>query len=92
MPKPKLFAWQDALIASEISSTELLVAFVLSSHMSTAGDSCFPSVATVVRESRTSRRTVQRSIARLRELGFLSVMSGNGRTNRYWARFPRDAP
>lgn len=87
-----LFDWRRAILDSDLVASHRLVAFVLSMHMSSAGDSCFPSLVLLVRETRTSRRTVLRALEKLERLGYLSVLRRVGTTNKYWARFPGDTP
>lgn len=89
-----LFSWRGAIADSSLPPTVRLVALVLSLHMSERGDSCFPSVATLGRESGLAERSVQRSLRDLEEAGYLTVSDSRGgraRTPRYTATVP-DGP
>lgn len=70
----------------ELSPTELLVGFVLSTHMDRNGGSCWPSTKTLAHEAHASRRHVQRALRRLEALELLEVTAtkgGRGNPNRY---------
>lgn len=78
--------WRALLMeTSELSPTELLVGFVLSTHMDRNGGSCFPGISTVAAEAHCSRRQAQGSVRKLERLGLLDtkVGGGRGRPNRY---------
>jgi hypothetical protein len=91
-----LFTWRARICdddSSPFSSTERLVALVLSLHMSERGDSCFPGIPRLARECNLGRRTIQRSIAGLERAGYLVVerpakVRGKGAPNRYRAVVP----
>lgn len=91
-----LFTWRSAIASPEcaLSSTARLVALTLSLHMNERGASCFPSVATLAKETGLSDRSVQKSIALLEADGWLEVKQGGsprgGRraANTYRAAFP----
>lgn len=86
-----LFRWRQAILDSELRSTERLVALVLSTHMDRHGASCYPSLTTIARESGVSRRTVLRALAALELAGLLSVMHRQGTVSKYFAQRPDDA-
>lgn len=90
----RLFTWRGAVADSTLPPAAKLLALVLSMHMSERGDSCFPSIDTLVAESSMSRRTVIRALARLESDGFLVKVKGGGRgrPNRYQAQYPTGYP
>lgn len=85
-----LFGWRSALCDSDLAPTQRHVAMTLSLHMSERGDSCFPSLPTLARETGYSIRTVIRALHVLQTRGWLSVKrgGGRGRPNRYTATIP----
>jgi hypothetical protein len=84
-----LFTWRSAIVDSALSPQRRLVALVLSLHMNELGGSCFPSYATLARETGLSRRTVIRSVQDLVSGGWLGLELGNSeRSNRYTAIWP----
>lgn len=85
-----LLTWRGAIAGSDLESTTRLVAWGLSLHMSERGDSCFPSVNTIARETALDPRTVQRHLRLLRDAGWLAIKAGGGRgkSNTYEARIP----
>lgn len=87
-----LFTWRSAVASKEsgLSPTQRHVALTLSLHMSEKGDSCFPSMPTLVDETGLGLSTVRESLRRLGETGWLErvVSHQRGRTNRYRALVP----
>ncbi len=73
------------ILASELGASPRLVALVLSTHMNRNGGSCFPSLATLQRETRLKRQTIWRAVAELESAGLLEVDRHRGRSNRYRA-------
>lgn len=86
-----LFTWRTAIAKSELRSTDRLVAFTLSLYMSELGSSAFPGQATIAKAAGVTRQTVNESVARLEQLGWLDVTSGKrgGRSNLYTATVPQ---
>lgn len=72
-----------------LTSTERLVALVLSIHMNAAGGSCWPSAKKVARESGLSERAVRASLSRIPDAGWLIATERVGRTTMYQATIPR---
>ena len=70
--------WRDEIAASELNATARAVACALATYMDRDGV-CWPSVETISRLLRLSRRTVQRAIRTLEAQGFLRVQLGGGR-------------
>lgn len=98
-----LFSWRSAIASASgpedhrggdgeavRGSTQRHVALTLSIHMSERGDSCFPGIARIARESSLSDRSVQRALRALEEGGWIAVDRGEGRdgTNLYSALIP----
>ena len=85
-----LFTWRSAVVAAaDLTSAEKLTALVLSLHMNEVGDSCFPSVSTLVTKTSLSRRTVQYALRGLEENEWLVCEPGSGKkSSRYTALVP----
>ncbi len=66
---------------SESSLGARLVLLSIANHASHGGDSAWPSIPTIARESHLSEREVFYSIPKLVEIGELSVIKGGGRGN-----------
>lgn len=64
---------------------ELLLALVLADFANDVGDGIWPSVATLSRKTRQSRRTVQGLLRRLEHIGFLACVrrSAGGKSNEW---------
>ena len=88
------FSWERAVAGSDLEATTRAVAFTLGLHFSRAGDSCWPSLETLARESGLNVSTVKRHLTVLREDGWLIVLSGGSpkggerTSNRYEAAIP----
>jgi hypothetical protein len=67
-----LFSWRSAICDSDLTATQRHVALTLSLHMSERGDSCFPSVMTLVAETALSERAIRAALKDLREAGWLT--------------------
>ncbi len=72
------------------SSTMRHVGLTLSTHMSSRGDSCFPSLETLAAESDLSKSTVVLALKELAETGWIVRKIGGGKANptRYTATVP----
>ncbi len=66
-----LFTWRSAICESDLHRTTRHIALTLSLHMSEMGDSCFPSIARLARESGCDSRTVQRHLRTLEAEGWI---------------------
>ncbi|MBK9181452.1 MAG: helix-turn-helix domain-containing protein [Acidimicrobiales bacterium] len=73
-----LFTWRSAVVESDLASTTRHVALTLSLHMSERGDSCWPSVRTLARETGLDERTVRGHLHVLLEGGWLERVARNG--------------
>ena len=62
-------AWR----CGDVPSNERLILIALASHRNEKTGGCFPSVATLAREVNTSKRNVERLIARLRKAGHIEI-------------------
>ena len=88
------FSCERAIAASDLEGTTRHVAFTLGLHFSRAGDSCWPSLETLARESGLNVSTVKRHLTVLRVSGWLLVLSGGSpkggerTSNRYEAAIP----
>lgn len=84
------FRWIDALgleTAEWRTSTDLYVALLLATFMSTSGE-CWPSIESLATPMRKSVDTVRRSLKRLESNGWLIIVSRTNHTNRYQAKLP----
>lgn len=85
------FSWERAIAESDLPATSRLVAFTLGLHFSKIGDSCWPSMDTVARESGLDRSTVVRHLAALRQAGWIACVhrggspEGGQRTSNHYA-------
>lgn len=83
-----LFGWRSALVDSGLSAAEKHVALTLSLHMSERGESCFPKLTTLARETSRGRSTIAAALAGLEANGWLKVERDPGKSNRYTAKLP----
>lgn len=67
-----LFSWRSEIVDGDLPSTTRLVALTLSLHMNERGGSCFPSHATLARETALNVDTVRDHLRRLVETGWLT--------------------
>lgn len=79
----KLTFLRQACIDSSLIRTDLAVLAVMLDYVKRDTGVCFPSVATMVRESGVPRTTVLRSIKRLEDARWLSADRRNGASTRY---------
>lgn len=86
-----LFGWRSSIAASDLRPPVRHVALTLSLHMNEAGDSAFPSLVTLARETGLAKSTVSTAIKALEAGGFLRVRTGGGRArpNHYRATMPK---
>jgi hypothetical protein len=73
-----LFRWRDAILKSDLDATDRHVIVTLSLYMSTADGDCHPSITTLVRATRRSRRTVIGSLKRAESAGYLKIAAELG--------------
>ncbi len=88
-----LLAWRKAVAAAEdLSSTQKLVALVLSLHMNGDGASCFPSQETIAAEASLGIRAVRDALKALDDGGFIRREGGRyrGDVTRYVASLPSE--
>lgn len=90
--KPGAFEWVKAIRSAPkdvLPSSARLVAFVLSSYMDArSGDSCFPSLATIERDSGLSHATVLKMLAVLEKSGYLTRHRSRGGQRANGAGYP----
>jgi hypothetical protein len=77
--------WRQLVLASELGWTARLVALTLSTHMDRNGGSCFPSLTTLERETRLSRRGICYALDELEQAGLLDRKRARGKPTRYRA-------
>lgn len=85
MPPKPLFSWRHGILHSDLPATTKLVLLVLSCHMTDVGDSCFPSMRTIARETGLSRRAVITHIKKARAAGWLRVQKRKSRNGEHFA-------
>lgn len=77
-------------IIEKCGANGLMLYLVILSHRNTRTNSCFPSLELLMKECGVSKSTVQRSIKKLYEEGFLIIESGrHGISNTYF--FPKES-
>lgn len=88
--RTRRFDWRLAILEAHLPPTLKLLAFVLSMHMSRAGDSCFPGVTLLMEQSGLARATVHKGLLALITLGWLrrETHTGRGHSSEYIACFP----
>ena len=85
MPRSLVMEWRDAVRDSDLPASVRLVAFALSTRMSSSGNA-YPSKERIAADCGLSKRTVDVAIDRLEGAGLLSVSRSKGRSsNRYQA-------
>lgn len=72
-----------AVIDLTCGSTDKLVLLILANYADDNGDRCFPSVATLQRQSGLSERTIRGSFSRLEKMGYMEVIHRTGHSNRF---------
>lgn len=88
--RTRLFDWRTAVVEAELPPTTKLVALVLSLHMNRAGESCFPGLPLLQRQTSLSRSAVQEHVRALALSNWLERREnpGRGNTTEYVATFP----
>lgn len=94
--KPRFYSWREAILASNLSCTTKLVLLTLSCHMNDMGQSCFPSVRLLAKESSLSKQSVLTHLALARVEGWITVTEHgfggqNWRRHEYVIGFPNEA-
>jgi hypothetical protein len=87
----RLLVWRKAVAAtSNLSSTQKLVALVLSLHMNGDGASCFPSQETIAAEASLGLRAVRDALKTLDDRDYIAREGGRfrGDVTRYRATLP----
>ena len=72
MSKP-LFSWREAVLKSQLPAPAKHVLLTLSCYMNDLGESCFPSVETIARDTSMTKKTVIKHINTAQDWGFLQV-------------------
>lgn len=88
--RTRLFDWRTAVADSDLPATTKLVALVLSLHMNRAGESCFPGLPLLQRQTSLSRSALQEHLRALALSNWLErrLRPGRGSTTEYMATFP----
>lgn len=88
-----LFSWRHAIVESDLPPTTKHVLLTLSLHMNDVGESCFPSIERLARETSLSKRAVITHLHASRDAGWIKI--GNHgfrgqrwRANEYLCDFP----
>jgi DNA-binding transcriptional MocR family regulator len=87
-PLPLVARWRRAVLASDLTRGQKIVAMALAEHMNGEGGSCYPSVKTLASETGLSVRGVRKAIAELSRRKWISRKRGGsrpGHTSRYQA-------
>lgn len=83
---PPLLEWRKQLLESELGWAARYVGLALSVHMNGDGQSCFPSLTTIQRETALGRSTVCGALSELEQARFISrARGGPTRPTRYTA-------
>ncbi len=67
------FSWRQAILASDLTSTQKLVALALSTYMNEHGEGAFPSHETLAQNCSMARETVSRTVSKLVEAGWFRL-------------------
>lgn len=88
--------WEDRILSrdSGLRPACRFVACALAKHMSRNGDSCYISIDLLADETGHSRRTVQRALRDLEQVGWINITRGGGRSRRseYGPSSPEKTP
>lgn len=79
------YEWRAAVLASDLQPTTRFVLLTLGCHMNEFGESCFPSVETLVSESGLSRAAVLKHLGIAKDTGWI-ICEKHGYRNSKWAR------
>lgn len=80
-----LFPWRSQILKSDLQPTTRLVLLTLSCHMNDAGESCYPSVERLVKETGLTKRTVITHLQIAKDLGWIGSRK-HGFAGQAWAR------
>jgi hypothetical protein len=75
------YAVRAVLDRSKAKGSARLLLVILAEHLNQNTRRCDPSVATLARECRTSRRTIPRLLAQLKAAGEIEIHAGGGRNH-----------
>lgn len=87
------FTWQGAIVESNLTPTQKLVALVVGTYMNAHGEGAWPAMQTLARDTGYSYDTVRRSLRELRAIGWLEMVprfdaTGRRTTNEYAIGWP----
>lgn len=83
-PRP-FFSWRQAVLSSDLPSTTRHVLLTLGCHMNDAGESCYPSITTLARETGLSRQSVMEHLSNAAAAGWIDVRQ-HGFRGQIWRR------
>ena len=94
MKIPEVIMWQHAILISDLPSTTRLILLSLSCHMTSVGESCFPSLSQIAKETGLGRNTVSRHLMWASDVGWLDVEktqnpNGTWTHNKYYPKCPK---
>jgi hypothetical protein len=84
MTRP-MFSWRHAVLKSTLPAGVRHVLLTLSCHMTDTGDSCFPSIDQLVKETGLSKSGVLKFVAKAKDDGWLKT-ERHGFSGQKWAR------
>ena len=79
------FSWRQAVLQSELVATTRHVLLTLGCHMNDAGESCYPSIKMLAKETRLSRQAVMEHLEIARAAGWICVRR-HGFSGQVWRR------
>lgn len=79
------FSWRQAILDSKLQPTTRHVLLTLSCHMNDAGESCYPSISLLCKETGLSNRAVITHLQKAADAGWIEVAK-HGFAGQRWAR------
>lgn len=80
----KIYSWQQAVVKSSLQPTTRHVLLTLGTHMNQHGESCYPSIETLIEETGLGRTTIFKHIALAEAAGYL-IREKRNVTGKEWA-------
>jgi len=81
----QFFSWRSAVLKSDLQPTTRHVLLTLSCHMNDAGESCYPTIETLVLETGLSRPAVIKHLKIAKDLGWIRI-DKHGFSGQRWSR------
>lgn len=79
------YSWRQAVLKSKLAATTKHVLVTLGCHMNDMGESCFPSIETLMEETSLSNRAIITHLDKAEQAGFI-VTRKHGFAGQKWAR------